>query len=104
MAASTSRLPIIGPVQENETTASVRAIKKIPRKLPVPALLSAFVDQDAGSVISKAPRKEIPNRRNRAKNTRFAIQLVARLFKAAGPKISVTKKPNSVKMMIMEAA
>ena len=93
---------MIGPVQENETTASVSAIKKIPRKFPVPALLSAFVDHDDGSVISKAPRNEMPNARNNAKKTRLAIQLVARLFKAAGPKINVIKNPSRVKMMTMD--
>ena len=93
---------MIGPVQEKETTASVRAMKKIPKKLPVPALLSALVDQEEGSVISKAPKKEIPNRRKRAKKKRLAIQLVAKLFKAAGPKMTVIRKPNNVKMMTIE--
>ena len=93
---------MIGPVQEKETTASVNAIKKMPRKLPVPALLSAFVDHDDGKVISKAPKKEIPNTKNKAKKNRLAIQLVARLFNAAGPKMTVIRKPSSVKMMTMD--
>ena len=83
-------------------TASVNAMKKIPKKFPVPALLSAFVDQEEGSVISNAPKNEMPNRRNNAKNTRLAIQFVARLFNAAGPKINVIKKPSRVKMTTMD--
>ena len=93
---------MIGPVQEKETTASVSAIKKMPRKLPVPALLSAFVDQEEGRVISKAPKNEKPNNTNSAKKNRLAIQFVARLFNAAGPKTSVTRKPSKVKMRTIE--
>ncbi|MNR61502.1 hypothetical protein D3C85_1832770 [compost metagenome] len=37
--ACTNRVPIIGPVQEKETSAREAAIKKIP---PSPLLLSAF--------------------------------------------------------------
>src|SRR5690606_22408578 len=34
IAVSTNSVPIIGPVQEKETSASVNAIKKIPNKPP----------------------------------------------------------------------
>ena len=60
-----------------------------------------FVQPD-GSVISNAPKKEIPKMKNSAKNIRLAIQLVAKLFKAAGPKTSDTKKPTNVKMTMMD--
>ena len=93
---------MIGPVQENETTTSVSAIKKIPAKELTPALLSALLAHEEGSVISKAPRNETPNKTNKAKNTMLAIQLVARLFKAAGPKINVIKKPSKVNMKTMD--
>ena len=36
VAACTSNVPIIGPVQENETKASVNAMKKIPANPPLP--------------------------------------------------------------------
>ena len=47
-----SREPKIGPVQENETNAKVKAIKKIPKIFPTPALLSAPDEMPAGRVIS----------------------------------------------------
>ena len=94
----------MGPVQENDTTTSVKAIKKMPRKLVVLAFASLLFVQLDGSVISNAPRNEKPNTKKSAKNTRLAIQFVARLFKAAGPKIRVTKKPSNVKITTIDAA
>jgi hypothetical protein len=76
---------MIGTVHENDTITRVSAIKNIPIKFFELALLSAFVDHDEGNVISKAPRNEMPKTRKRAKKKRFTIQLVAILFKAAGP-------------------
>ena len=94
---------MIGPVHENETTTKVSAIKKIPIKLPVLALLSALFPHELGKEISKAPRNEIPKIKKIRKKIRLAIQLVARLFNAVGPKITVIKKPNKVKMKIIES-
>ena len=93
---------MIGPVQEKETTTSVNAIKKMPANDPTLALLSVLLAQDEGSVISKAPRNETPNKTNTAKKIRLAIQLVARLFKAAGPKTKVIKKPSRVNIKIID--
>ena len=75
----------------------------MPATLCIPALVSACVDQLAGNVISNAPKKEIPKMKNRAKKTRLAIQLVAKLFNAAGPKISDTKNPTNVKITMIES-
>src|SRR5690348_9454369 len=93
---------MMGPVHENETTTRVRAIKNMPTKLPVPALLSALLLQELGNSILKAPKKEIPKIKNTRKNTRLAIQFVARLFSAVGPKITVIKKPSKVKITMMD--
>ena len=95
---------MIGPVQENETNTSVNAIKNIPAKLPMPALLSTLLDQDDGRFISKAPKKEMPNKRKMAKNSKLAIQFVANWFKAAGPKTTVIKKPSNVNINTIDAA
>ena len=73
---------MMGPVQENETTTNVRAIKNIPAKLVIPALLSATFPQELGNSISNAPRNEIPKIKNKRKNMILAIQLVASAFKA----------------------
>jgi hypothetical protein len=77
-------------------------MKNIPIKLPVPALLSALLDHELGNSISNAPKKEIPKIKNIRKKTRLAIQFVARLFRAVGPKITVIKKPTIVKIITME--
>ena len=82
--------------------SQVLMVKKIPRKFVVPALLSARFDHDDGSVISNAPKNEIPKTRNNAKKKRLAIQFVARLFNAAGPKINVIKKPSRVKIITID--
>ena len=59
VAACTSSVPMMGPVQEKETSASVKAMKKM---LTSPVALSAFwsifVVQEAGRTISKAPKKD----------------------------------------------
>ena len=49
-AAVTSRVPMMGPVQEKETTARVRAMKKIPIRPPLSDLASSLVDQLLGRV------------------------------------------------------
>ena len=77
-------------------------MKKIPAKLLMPALVSAFVDHEDGNAISKAPKNDIPNSRKIAKKARLAIQLVARLFNAAGPNITVIRNPSKVKMRMIE--
>ena len=50
-------LPTIGPVQENDTNTSVRAMKKIPIKPPLSACRSLLLTIQLGSVISKAPEE-----------------------------------------------
>jgi len=48
----------MGPVQEKETMASVRAMKKMPPRLPILDLESTVLEMLLGSVISKSPKKE----------------------------------------------
>ena len=52
VAACTIAVPMIGPVQENDTSAKVNAIKKIPINPPLSANLSLPVLQLLGRVIS----------------------------------------------------
>ena len=52
-AASTNRVPIMGPVQEKETKTNVNAMKKIAMiPVAVSAFLSSLLLHDAGRVIS----------------------------------------------------
>src|ERR1043166_1487032 len=77
--AATSSGPMMPLVQENDTITSVSAMKKMPLKELVPARKSVLLVQEEGSVISKAPRKEIPKMIKTAKKKRFAIQLLESL-------------------------
>ena len=90
----TSKKPIIGPVQEKDTSESVNAIRKILSKpLVASALLSTALLHLEGSVSSKAPKKEAANttsiRQKRILNTAF----VESAFNALAPKINVMAKP-----------
>ena len=102
LPAATSNGPTIGPVQEKDTMANVRAMKNMPLKLPTPALESVAFVQEEGKVISNAPRNEMPNITKTKKKTRLAIQLVESAFSAPAPKTADTNTPKTVKMIIIE--
>ena len=95
-AASTKRVPIIGPVHENDTSTKVNAINNIERN---PVVLSAFAsifdDHDAGNVISNAPKNDTANTTRSRKKNMLNIAFVASSFNAAAPKINVTAIPNT---------
>ena len=76
VAVSTSKVPITGPVQENETSASVKAIKNIPSIPPLSACASAFVPHEEGSVISKNPKKDNAKTINRNAKNRLKYTFV----------------------------
>ena len=93
-AASTSNVPMIGPVQEKETITSVNAMSNILRNPPVErALLSKAVDQLSGSVISNKPKNDSAKTTNSRKKKIFTIALVLSSFNADAPKIIVTSNP-----------
>ena len=87
---------MIGPVHENETSASVNAINKILRYPAVEsAFASIFVDQDAGSVISNAPKNEMANTTSIAKNIRLKTAFVDKLLRALAPNNTVINIPRA---------
>ena len=94
-AASTSRVPMIGPVHEKETITKVNAMSIILRK-PEVLLDLAFsaVDHELGNVISNAPKNEAANTTNIRKKMMFTTALVLSAFNADAPKISVISRPN----------
>ena len=93
-AASTSSVPMMGPVQENETMTSVKAMSNMLRKPPVErALLSSAVDHESGSVISNRPKNDKAKTTSSRKKKIFTIALVLRSLSAEAPKSSVTKSP-----------
>ncbi len=93
---STNKVPIIGPVHENDTNAKTKAIK---RMLSMPdvdsALASNFVDHDDGSVISNAPKNEMAKTINNRKNRILKNALVDRLLSALAPNNTVIKIPKA---------
>ena len=94
-AASTSKVPMIGPVQEKETMTSVKAISKILRK-PVVLLdlLLRAVDQELGNVISNAPKKDAAKITKMRKKMMLTTALVLSAFNADAPKMIVTSNPS----------
>src|SRR5450631_1532409 len=76
-----SNEPSMGPVQENETSANVSAIKNIPIKPPAPDLASAEFAMLLGKVISNNPKKERAKTMKMTKKKIFSQTLVDILFK-----------------------
>ena len=84
----------MGPVHENDTSTSVKAMKKmLSRPVVLPAALSILLLHDAGNVISKAPKKEMAKTTSNRKKMMLHIALVDRALSALAPKASVTIKP-----------
>ena len=94
-AASTNSVPTIGPVQENDTIASAKAINSIPIIPPLSAWLSTLLAQELGNIISNAPKKEAAKTTNKTKNNKLNQTLVDKAFRASAPKIQVTTKPRT---------
>ena len=94
-AASTSKVPMIGPVQENDTITNVNAMSRMLRK-PVVLLdlLLSAVDHELGRVISNAPKKDAANTTKIKKKMILTTALVLSALSADAPKISVTNRPN----------
>ena len=91
---TTNNVPIIGPVQEKETNASVNAMKKIPIFPPLLASVSDLFAHEEGNVISNKPKNDKANMTNTTKNNRLNQTFVLIAFKASEPKILVIIKPN----------
>src|SRR5687767_13586371 len=83
-ATPTSKVPRIGPVQENETIASVAAIKNIPPRSPSPDLESILLARPDGRPISNKPKKDSANTTKMAKKVRFSQTLVEILLNISG--------------------
>ena len=82
-AVPANKEPRMGPVQEKETMASVKAIKKMPA-VPSPERALALFAKPDGKVISKYPKKEIANRMKTTKKNKFNQTLVEKLFSTSG--------------------
>ena len=94
LAASTRRVPMIGPVQEKETRLSVKAMKKIPISPPRSLAWSALLIRLLGKVISKTPKNEMAKMRKMIKKSMLKKPLLAKSFNASEPKMMVTNNPS----------
>jgi predicted permease len=90
---STNKVPIIGPVHENETKLKVKAMKKIPIKPPLSAFPSALFTHLLGIRISNAPKNEKAKIMKMEKNSKFIQTFVDKSFKPEGPMIAVITNP-----------
>ena len=86
---------MIGPVQEKETNANAKAIKKKPIKPPLSDFASILFTHELGKLISKAPKNDMANTTNNAKNRKLKMPLLANSFRASDPKSKVIKIPNA---------
>ena len=67
-------VPTIGPVQENDTSTSVRAMKNMPPRPFAFDFESVLFDRLLGSSISNAPKNDAAKTMNTAKNSRLGNQ------------------------------
>lgn len=104
VAASTKSVPMIGPVQENDTNTRVNAMKKIPTYPPLSDFASILLTKELGNVISKAPKNDIAKIRSNKKNAKLNHTLVERECKAPAPNISVTPNPKATYNIMIEIA
>ena len=99
---STNKFPMKGAVHEKDTSTRVSAIKKMPEKLRVLAFESTLFVQEAGRVISKAPKNDIPKTRNSRNTNILNNALVEIWYNVFFPKIKVSTKAKTVNMPMME--
>src|SRR5690554_5697906 len=94
-AASTINVPTMGPVQEKETKAKVKAMKNIPMSPPRSARASALLIHELGKVISNAPKNEMAKTMSSAKNAKLNQGSVDISDKMDAPNAAVTPTPNT---------
>ena len=90
----TNNMPMIGPVQENDTSTSVNAIRKmLNRPLVSEALVSTLLAQLSGSLISNQPKKLRANTTSNRKRNTLNTAFVDIAFSVSLPKSAVTSRP-----------
>ena len=96
VAASTSNVPMIGPVHENDTSVRVNAMKNMLRNpVVLPARLSIWFDHDDGNVMSNAPKNEMANTTSIRKKNTLNTALVDSSLRALAPNARVIINPSN---------
>src|SRR5690606_1204860 len=98
----TIRELIKAEVQLNDTITNTSAIKKIPTKLLVLLLESSLFVQDAGRVISKAPKRDIPKRTNNRNTNKLKPMLVDSSYIVFSLNNKVINAPIAVNIKMMD--
>ena len=90
----TSSSPMMGAVQENDTSTSVKAMRKM-ESSPVVllALVSTLLAQLSGSFISNQPKKLTANTTSSRNRKMLNTALVDNELSVLGPKTAVTPMP-----------
>ena len=95
VVVSTSNNPMMGAVQENDTSTRVKAIRKMDsRPLVWVALVSTLLAQLSGSLISNQPKKERANTTSNRNRKMLNTALVDMALSVSLPKRAVTSNPS----------
>lgn len=104
VAASTRSVPMIGPVQENDTRVSVNAMKKMPmRPVVLSARASIRLMNFEGSLMSNAPKNDTANTTSSRKKMMLQTALVDSALSELAPNRRVTTMPRSTYITTMES-
>ena len=96
LAASTSRVPMIGPVHENDTSVSVNAMKNMLNKPVVrSAVESILLLHDEGSWILNAPKNDTANTTSNRKKMMLHTALVDNALRALAPNRAEIIRPRA---------
>ena len=99
---STNKSPMKGAVHEKDTNTSVSAIKKIPKRLLWLAFESTLFVQEAGSVMSNAPKNDTPKIMNNTNTKILNTALVETWYKKFFPKSNVGTNARTVNITMIE--
>ena len=100
---SASSSPMIGAVQEKETSTSVNAIRKIESSpLVAEALLSTELVHLDGSSSSNHPKNDTANTTNTRKMMMLKTAFVDKLFNPLPPEIRVMRNPSSTYITMID--
>src|SRR5690606_34113052 len=88
--------PTIGPVQENETSTKVKAIKKMPVNPPLSPLASTLLTRLLGKFSSNKPKNARAKKINIRKKKTLGNQCVESQFANSGPCVAATNVPARV--------
>ena len=95
-AASTRRVPMMGPVQENDTRVRVNAMKKMESRPEVrSADASIRLLHEAGSFMSNAPKNEMAKTTRSRKKMMLNVAEVESSLSLLAPKMAVMIRPSA---------